>query len=384
MSTQRYRPLKKYKGIREDLKTGNFLVQKSLNKKRYSKTFSRLKEAIYWQKTFTPVKEEQIKKNDFTFGELWTRYREQHLANLEKSTIVNRLEIAKFFVPMFSIPLESITPKVISELILTKKNEAIMIGNSRRRGFNQELKLLKAIFNWHHDLFDYKFCNPVTRQHKILGKIAGVKKKEKKLSLEELRLFFGELKAKPFWYDFALIHLLTAGRVQEIAGLQKKNLNFETRTLLIKEVVVWDKRTKKFDYLKPEPKNGEIRQVFMNDHLSLALKRQMSRSLEKSTYVFNIDGGPLSYRQIQHNYDKALKACGLGDRFSGTHILRHSMATLTRLVTGSLEATQAVTGHKDQRLVEHYGSLDHSANIKAQLQIQNHFEEENFFNCEQV
>ncbi len=37
--------------------------------------------------------------------------------------------------------------------------------------------------------------------------------------------------------------------------------------------------------------------------------------------------------------------------------MRHSMATITRRVTGSLEATQAVTEHKDQKLVQHYATL---------------------------
>jgi len=41
------------------------------------------------------------------------------------------------------------------------------------------------------------------------------------------------------------------------------------------------------------------------------------------------------------------------------------MATITRQATGSLEATQAVTGHKDQKLVQHYAALDMSLNKNA-------------------
>ncbi len=41
------------------------------------------------------------------------------------------------------------------------------------------------------------------------------------------------------------------------------------------------------------------------------------------------------------------------------------MATITREVTGSLEATQAVTGHKDQRMAQHYASLSSSVQKKA-------------------
>ena len=50
------------------------------------------------------------------------------------------------------------------------------------------------------------------------------------------------------------------------------------------------------------------------------------------------------------------------------------MATITRRVTGSLEATQAVTGHKDQKLVQHYASLPALAQVNAVEQVEKHFE----------
>ena len=45
--------------------------------------------------------------------------------------------------------------------------------------------------------------------------------------------------------------------------------------------------------------------------------------------------------------------------------MRHSMATITRRVTGSLEATQAVTGHKDQRMAQHYAQICPSVQREA-------------------
>jgi len=55
------------------------------------------------------------------------------------------------------------------------------------------------------------------------------------------------------------------------------------------------------------------------------------------------------------------------------------MATLTRLVTGSLNSTQAVTGHKDFRLVQHYGEIDRDENRKAITAVEKHLTESNFF-----
>jgi hypothetical protein len=48
------------------------------------------------------------------------------------------------------------------------------------------------------------------------------------------------------------------------------------------------------------------------------------------------------------------------------------MATLTRKVTGSLEATQAVTGHKDQKLVQHYATLPETAQKNAVISVEKH------------
>ncbi|MBT3585524.1 MAG: tyrosine-type recombinase/integrase [Halobacteriovoraceae bacterium] len=379
MTVKRYKTLKSYKGIRQDLVSGKYVVQKGLNGKRFSKSFSKLREAIHWQKTYDPGLIQTQNKNQLTFGALWEKYRDQYLSSQQGSTQENRIELAKLFEDLFCLKLHCFNPGVISEFILAKKSDALKINNSRRKSFDQELKLLKAIFNWHIELFDHTFSNPVTKQHKKLGTIANVEKKEKKLDVEELKLFFTELEKKPFWYDFALTQLLTAGRVQEVAGLQKQSLDFLNRELIIKDVAVWRKRDKRFDFLKPVPKNGEIRIVHINDFMLRALQRRISESPRRCSFVFSLDGSPLNYRQIQHHYDWALKKCGLGDRFSGTHILRHSMATLTRFVTGSLELTQAVTGHKDQRLVQHYASLDNSVNKQAQVQVQSFLEMEDFF-----
>ena len=48
------------------------------------------------------------------------------------------------------------------------------------------------------------------------------------------------------------------------------------------------------------------------------------------------------------------------------------MATITRMVTGSLEATQAVTGHKDQKLVQHYASLPTTVQTTALKNVESY------------
>ena len=59
------------------------------------------------------------------------------------------------------------------------------------------------------------------------------------------------------------------------------------------------------------------------------------------------------------------------------------MASITRYVTGSLESVQAVTGHKDQRLVQHYAALSTEVQRNALEQVEEFLiKKEN--SCEQL
>ena len=386
---ERYKTLKSYPGIRKELASGKYVVGIYSNKKRLSQSFDKLDLALQWQMSFKRdsilgfLKEEDDREMKTekvnTFKVIWERYKTEHLPSLEKSSQENRLLLAKFFVGMFDTELNQITPSLISKYILQKKEVALKSRSHRRKNFNQELKLLSAIFNWYKDEIDHTFSNPVIKKHKTLGVISKEPPRNKKMNLAEIKLFLDALKERPFWYDFALTQLLCAGRVQEIAGLQKKNVDFKSKRLIIKEVVVWSKQTKRFDHLKPIPKNGETREVFLCEQLSEVLEKRILGTISHSNYVFHEHGEPVSYRQIQYNYEWALIQAGLSDLFSGTHFLRHSMATLTRLVTGSLNSTQAVTGHKDFRLVQHYGEIDRDENRKAITAVEKHLTESNFF-----
>jgi integrase len=383
LTNKRYKTLRSYPGVRKDLNTSKYLVSICVDKKRLSKSFGTLPEALKWRNThelssFSDFMDEPKAKTE-RFKDIWEQYKEEYLPTLEKSSQENRLLLAKFFDGLWDFELKEITPHVISRHVLAKKEVAIKLQTARRRTFDQELKLLKAIFNWYREEIDHTFANPVTRKHKVLGIVKKEAPKNKKMSSSELKLFLEALKGRPFWYNFALTQLLTAGRVQEIAGLQKRSLDFKQARLIIKDVAVWDKKTKKFDHLKNLPKNGEIREVHLGDELVRVLGKQVQIDSSNSQFVFHICGVPLTYRQIQYNYEWALEKAGLSDRFSGTHFLRHSMATLTRRVTGSLDSAQAVTGHKDSRLVQHYAHLDSEENKRAIVAVENFLNQEFFF-----
>lgn len=380
--TKRYQSLPNHKGIRKDNKSNKYVAAKSINGLRFSKTFSLLRDAILWQKTFVPdelaseqrrpkaevVQEEASEAPEKTFGDVLDRYFNEHLPCLGLSTRQNRKGMMEFFEGLREVSLSKFTPEIVSGHLLEEKKRVLKIGHKRRCSFDHELKVLKSICNWYAEE-DYTFRNPVLKRHRLLGQIREPDQKRLKMKREEFNRFLGALMERPFWYDFALVHFFCAGRVQEIAGLQIESVDFENAQLLIKDVVVWDKSTKKLAELKTLPKNGESRYVYLNEAMAGALRRQIGD--RTSGFVFRSPSGEaLTYREIQYNYACALKDAELDHEFSGTHFVRHSMATITRLATGSLDATQSVTGHKDQGLVQQYAELDLSLNREAILKVE--------------
>ena len=385
---QRYQTSTKYSGIRKDLLKGTFLVEISVNGKRHSKSFRTFKEAIDWREKLESKRTDPLTRPSgacMTFGQLWHRYKLEYLPTLEISSQQTRLALEPFFSELLENEVQSITPNVISIHLSRKKQIALTIGSSRRQNFHSEIKLLRAIFNWYIQEVDHVFVCPVLKKHKKEAIIRVLPPKSKKLGFDELKAFFSEMSKDEYWYNFALLQFLSACRVSEIAGLQKKNVCFKTKRIFIQNVVIWSRTNKKFLQLKAYTKNTETKTVHMTPTLEVVLKSQLSQA-NQSDFVFTKNNNPLDYREIQYHYDKALKRAGLADKFSGTHLLRHSMATLTRNVVGTIDAVQAVTGHKDWKLAQHYGALGEDQNKKALNAVETELIQRGFFNnqCEQT
>lgn len=380
----RYKKLDNYKGIKKDLNNGRYLAIKYLNGKQFSKKFDNLKDAIQWRTNFHPSASVKVKIDDnetislqnliskkstiklngedlgYSFRDIWELYKKIYLSSLEKSSYDHRVRKAKFFEPLMDYKMVEITAPLI-DLFMAESKEYAIKTNSKRQNFNDDLKCLKAFLNWYRENYDALFVNPVLPRHKQAGIIKKISKKSKKLKAKELIAFFNEL--SPFWRDFAECQFYMGARVSEVAGLQVDSVDMKEKEIKVQYVSVWSYETKKFDYLKECTKNGEISYASMNLKLEEILKRRLESAF--NGFLFHINGEPLTYRQIQYQYNQALKKAGLGDKYSSTHIMRHSMGTITRRVTGSVDMAQAVTRHKDIQVAQQYASLPTDANKKA-------------------
>ncbi len=379
----KYKKLSNHKGIKKDLSNGRYLAVKYLNGKQYSKKFDTLRQAVNWRANFHPsisdcvvenklndstlsdfVSKTRVKLNGedlgYYFRDIWELYRSLYLPSLEKSSQDHRLSKRAFFIPLMDYKMVEITATLLDRFMANHKDEAIK-SKSRRHNFNDDLKCLKAFLNWYRENYDALFVNPVLPRHKQAGIIKKVPKKSKKLKPEELLSFFNELSL--FWRDFAEAQFYMGARVSEVAGLQVDSIDMKELEIRIQYVVVWSYTTKKFEYLKECTKNGEISYASMNKRLEEIMRRKLPSA--SNGFLFHIDGVIPSYRQIQYQYNLALKKAGLSDKYSSTHIMRHSMGTITRKVTGSVDMAQAVTRHKDIQVAQQYASLPTEANKQA-------------------
>ena len=256
--------------------------------------------------------------------------------------------------------------EINSELLdsFMKKKVADSLASSRkvRINFNSDLKRLKALLNWYRENYDSMFMMPVLKRHFAQGIIRKVAKRNIiKMTVKQTQQFLNGFDS-PFWRDFAEIHFFMAGRVQEVGGLQWDSVDLEKQILYVKDVLVWG-RNKKVSHLKEFPKNKEPRTVCLNGRMIDILQRRWgnkSKALcplfrestgEHLDFVFEQAGDPTSYRSIQYQYNKALKAAGPFPKFSSTHILRKAMANIVRQELG-LDAAQAVGGWKSRAIVE--------------------------------
>ena len=298
------------------------------------------------------------------FTDCYQGYAENHIKHLELATIETKKYHIDIFMPhLAKYHIDQITPSIVSDVLARLKQEA----SEKRFNFDRPLRELKAVFNWIIDRSEEPLSNPVRKFHFDDGKIKRIPKKSQKLTLEQVKDFFQSF-SNDLYRDIARLQFLTGCRIQEIAGIKKSSIDLKNRRIVIKDVVVWG-RDRKVLEIKPYTKNGENKIVTISDDtLWNVILEYYSKS--KNGFLFEDKGNILKYRSIQHHYKKALDRAGI-EVNSSTHFLRHSMASITRQMMGSIDAVQSVTGHKSVKLAEHYAGANNTLQADALSTVAN-------------
>lgn len=350
-------------GIRQK-ENGKFFVTKSIGTKRYYQEFDKLSEAKKWKKEFHPLLSPTVKKNKLiptvsgqsngkdkfiTFGEVLEKYQKGFLRSLESYTQYKKLQrLSKFAPNLISVPMCAFTPDIVTNHLEDYRH--FIPKDSKRCNFDKELKDIASIFNWYRDNIDFTFINPVTKIHFKLGKIKDVPEKAKDMDMEEFSTFVAHL--PPMFRSMAIVMLLWALRVGEAAALSDDVINLKKKEALILNVMVWLRGRPE---LKRGTKTGADAKMPITDMIEAEIKQLHLNRPKGCKWLFHHKGKPLRYAMILKAFNKALLDSELP--YSGTHVIRHTMATITRKNLG-LDAAQAILRHTTARMSEEYAKLD--------------------------
>lgn len=382
--SNRYINVPKHPGIRKDVKMGRYQALKKIQGKQHAETFDTIRQALHWRNTFNGERTTQAApKSTSTLKHVWNRMKALHFPSLELSTQRIWDRRWKHLSDLADYHMEDISSTVLNRWIEKKKQyftsdeyAALGRGYAGRCNLYNELNLFQTIFNWYkaEDEFEEEsneLVTPIRPRHKNMAFIKDTPKKpdDKKIPVEAAFKFFSAL--PELYRDLAMTQFYCAGRISEVAGIQISNMYLDQEYILIKDAVIWCNKSKVFEYLKPFPKNKESRRVHIHSALNEIVQRRLKLRWPGSNYLFHVEGKPLNYCTIQSNYRMAQMKTGIP--YTGTHCLRHGMATLARRVGGQgLDSVIAMTGHKDLKLADHYSKIDGEVQKETSLKILDH------------
>ena len=345
---------------------GRYYATKSIDGKRYYKEFKSQREALNWKEKFHPLLSPAVnspilntpaitligngRDNSITFKEVFEKYKNGKMKNLSTTKQYKKEKrMDRFLPPLFAIPMYQMKPEIITSLLEDAKRRVIKTYG--RSNFDEELKDLKSIFNWYKEEQDFTFHSPVTKYHSKIGTIKEIEKSRMDMTEDQILLFFSHLK-EPF-QSMAIIQFCLALRIAEVAALNTKTVDLKNMKLSITDTIVWHKGV---PIHKRKTKTGDSTVAELNEEMIWRLTELNKKRPSGCIFFFHINGKPMRYEYILEAYNNALKTAGLTD-FSGTHFVRHTMATLTRRKYG-MDTAQAVLRHTTSRMSEIYAKQD--------------------------
>ena len=310
-----------------------------------------------------------------TFDELFDRWANNFLPHCESSTRVRYLSYRKHFRFFESMTVESINPTIIDQWIGEIKSPAYLASSNRTRcNYDHEYTILRGIFRYYQERIDPAYRLPFRKDHRKMLTVRKRPAVAKDLSSEQFRSFLGALKAICFsagcpaiWY-LARIQYLTATRIQEAAALRVEDFDFAVRKIRVERRVQWSRSrgvsTVILDGTKADRGKSllllpETESVFNELKLALGIREGL---------LFQLDGQPLSYRQIEYRFTQAFKQAGIP--FQGTHIVRHAAISEVHANCKDLIVTKSIAGHRDIKSTARYAKARDKAVMDAMAHLQ--------------
>ncbi len=278
-----------------------------------------------------------IEARELTFSTFLERYWRPYLdrKNIKPSTRYTYESGLKHILPSFEkVHLSDFAPQHIEELLRRKQQDKL--SNKTVRNL---LGLLQGIFSLAVDS-DLIAKSPIRDKHKpALNRI-----EKTSWSAEQIRRIVDGV---PVAYGpLFMFAALTGARLGEILGIQWKHIDFDNRSLDIRQSL-WNGQ------LQPPKTQSSNRTIRFGEGLFQALRTQLelSEHIGQSDYVFcKEDGSPLHpdilRRDVLYPTLDRLQIPRRA-RSAGFHCFRHSAASIINAETGNMKIAQKLLGHSN-------------------------------------
>lgn len=205
--------------------------------------------------------------------------------------------------------------KEINEIDLIRMIN-LMKNKLKNSVINKKIVVFKSIMK---ELYEEGIIDKNPFRH--IKKLRGDQPEIKPFTEEELAELLKGFKEKyPFYYNLVAFLAFTGCRPNEAVGLKWKNIDWESKKILIREGFVLGENTQ----LKT---NSSRRDIPMNDILEKILIDQKTLTFGKSEYVFtNMKLKPINWTNFRQKYYEVLKSKNIEHR--PIYQLRHTFASM--------------------------------------------------------
>lgn len=299
---------------------------------------------------------------NLTFGQCLSRYRVEAFPLLRKSSQQARESRLRYLEagPMVTVRMSDLGPRAVDEWLWWLRKHATAT-TKMRRSFVEELKLLSTILRWYRESVDLAFVVPIGKKHRRLAlhKPEVTRRPDYYVQPEDVLRWLAHLRnhrPDPVYYRLGLFMVLTGFRLGEAAGLcwDAVDLGPLRQVARVVRTLNWDYRTKAPYFQHNAKTASSIRFVALPPVLVEMFKEIGPESVASPAFL-NSKGKLLSDNAVRDNFNAAFKACGLP--WTGSHIARHTSATLGLIATRDLPAMQAQLGHSSARQTQQYAKV---------------------------
>lgn len=305
-----------------------------------------------------------------TFEDLFERWKLQQLSHLELSTRVRYLSYRQHFRYFDLIRVEEITPSTIDHwLTAMKAPDYIAKSNRTRCNYSHEFIVLKGILRFYQERINPHYRLPFRRDHLQMLTVRKGATVMKDLNVGQYHSFINALKCiceeagdLTVWF-LARTQYVTATRIQEAAALRAEDFDLSIRKVHIQRRIQWSRSRGVDTVIREGTKAGRGKTLdILPDTMALLAELKLSLGV-RDGFLFQANGKPLSYRQIEYRYNQAFKRASIP--FRGTHIVRHAAVSEVHAHCKDLVVTAAIAGHSDIKSTARYAKPRAEAVQKA-------------------